>query len=513
VFTKNTAFNKNFGTASGTVAQGNDSRIINGQTAYGWGDHASAGYALNSALSNYVPTSRNITAGNGLTGGGALSSNRTLTLGTPSNITTSSTNSVTSTSHTHNLVMGSGSGLDADMLDGLHYDDIAYGKYLGYGGTSYCVFIPFYRYDTASDGNVVIGTFTTGRGAGKTGTGDNASNVIEVFSKNQIWETGSNDDRNYILLKSSSAGGQESKIYFATAMYNGQLWYGLRIYNFQNYGIYFKGYSSNTLTPIAYYKSYEGVSILNSEIYNSITKVNPSNSISSLYYNYTKLALITDNVASATKLQTSRTIAGVSFDGTANIAIPFANLSSKPTTLGGYGITDAVTLNTVQTISAKKTFSAGLNIEGALNVTGVSDYAEGIRLHPVAGLSSIWFNAIENTGFQSGMFGMTVNASGMRFRYGTGVSPNDLMMILNNGNVGIGISSPEYKLDVSGTGRFSGTVTASISVASPKVIFAAAGWSMEQVGSELQMKHNNILKMRFTSTGSIIATEEITAFG
>ena len=45
-FTKNQAFNKNFGTTSGTVAQGNDSRIVNGQTAYGWGNHAAAGYAL-----------------------------------------------------------------------------------------------------------------------------------------------------------------------------------------------------------------------------------------------------------------------------------------------------------------------------------------------------------------------------------------------------------------------------------------------------------------------------------
>jgi hypothetical protein len=34
----------NFGTTLGTIAQGNDSRIINGQTAFGWGDHSSAGY-------------------------------------------------------------------------------------------------------------------------------------------------------------------------------------------------------------------------------------------------------------------------------------------------------------------------------------------------------------------------------------------------------------------------------------------------------------------------------------
>ena len=39
-FSKNTAFNKNFGTAAGTVAEGNDSRILNGQTAFSWGNHA-----------------------------------------------------------------------------------------------------------------------------------------------------------------------------------------------------------------------------------------------------------------------------------------------------------------------------------------------------------------------------------------------------------------------------------------------------------------------------------------
>lgn len=42
-----------------------------------------------------------INAGNGLTGGGAISANRTITLGTPSTITNSTTNSVSSTSHTH----------------------------------------------------------------------------------------------------------------------------------------------------------------------------------------------------------------------------------------------------------------------------------------------------------------------------------------------------------------------------------------------------------------------------
>ena len=64
-FSKNTAFNKNFGTAAGTVAQGNDSRINNGNTAHGWGNHASAGYltsvpnhSANLLTSGTVPNSR-----------------------------------------------------------------------------------------------------------------------------------------------------------------------------------------------------------------------------------------------------------------------------------------------------------------------------------------------------------------------------------------------------------------------------------------------------------------------
>jgi len=44
IFSKNTAFNKNFGTVAGTVTEGNDGRVLNGQTAFGWGNHASAGY-------------------------------------------------------------------------------------------------------------------------------------------------------------------------------------------------------------------------------------------------------------------------------------------------------------------------------------------------------------------------------------------------------------------------------------------------------------------------------------
>lgn len=70
------------------------------------------------------------------------------------------------------------------------------------------------------------------------------------------------------------------------------------------------------------------------------------------------LALLTDNVASASKWATPRTITltgsvtgSVSLDGSANVTLAtttnhthtFASITSKPTTISGYGITDALT--------------------------------------------------------------------------------------------------------------------------------------------------------------------------
>jgi hypothetical protein len=56
-FSKNTAFNKSFGSTIGTVAQGDDYRIDNGQTAYGWGNHAGNYLSLNGGIisGNIVP--------------------------------------------------------------------------------------------------------------------------------------------------------------------------------------------------------------------------------------------------------------------------------------------------------------------------------------------------------------------------------------------------------------------------------------------------------------------------
>lgn len=60
-----------------------------------------------------------VTAGNGLTGGGALSSSRTITLGTPGTITGSSTNSVSTSSHTHALTL-----VSADITGALGFTPV-----------------------------------------------------------------------------------------------------------------------------------------------------------------------------------------------------------------------------------------------------------------------------------------------------------------------------------------------------------------------------------------------------
>jgi len=104
-----------FGTAAGTAAQGNDSRIVNavpntrkviGGTGLSNGGALSSDVTLNvlygtaagtaaqgndSRIVNAVQTSRQITAGNGLTGGGTLAADRSLAVGAGTGITVAAT--------------------------------------------------------------------------------------------------------------------------------------------------------------------------------------------------------------------------------------------------------------------------------------------------------------------------------------------------------------------------------------------------------------------------------------
>lgn len=95
--------------ASRTITLGTPSTITNATTNSVSATSHTHEITLTSADINgflgYTPTNaaRQVIAGNGLTGGGNFTADRTITLGTPGNITNSTTNSVTSTSHTHAL--------------------------------------------------------------------------------------------------------------------------------------------------------------------------------------------------------------------------------------------------------------------------------------------------------------------------------------------------------------------------------------------------------------------------
>ena len=101
------------------------------------------------------------------------------------------------------------------------------------------------------------------------------------------------------------------------------------------------------------------------------------------------LALTTDNVASATKLQTPRTIWGQNFDGTGNVsgAITGAttiNASSNVSVGGTLGVTGATTLSSTLSVSGTSTLTGHVGIgtaassSYALKVSGVAYASIGV---------------------------------------------------------------------------------------------------------------------------------------
>lgn len=187
--------------------------------------------------------------------------------------------------------------------------------------------------------------------------------------------------------------GIGTKCRLVTCKYKTFKYLAIAYTNTQACTIYFDGsYSNIDFTPVLYYTSYTEV-INNSEIYNSIEDVK-----------YNKLAFTSDNVASATQLQTSRTLWGQPFNGTANI-------SGTLTGVGGIYMTDSIYNASNQSV---------------LNCT------------------SNWLIL----GYGSSKAGLNTYVDGNIIYMRCGTSHTNALTITSSGLVGIGTNSPKFKLHI-----------------------------------------------------------------
>lgn len=139
--------------------------------------------------------------------------------------------------------------------------------------------------------------------------------------------------------------------------------------------------------------------------------------------------------------------------------ISFANITGKPTTLLGYGITDALNINGVAASATKLQTSRtiwGQNFDGTGNVDGVfrslvDPSVSGTPVFKILRYPSSPYGLVMR-GYDSGEFSLQSQRETTSSEYFS-LSINPL-----GGNVGIGVNSPSYKLDVNGTGRFSDTL-------------------------------------------------------
>ena len=225
----------------------------------------------------------------------------------------------------------------------------------------------------------------------------------------------------------------------------------------------------------------------------------------------TRLALLTDNVGSATKLQTARTIWGQSFDGTANVSggidnasyIEFSQIAANAGH-GGYidfhynGSTADYTSRIIEMASGKLNINSTLYAIAGGNV-GVGTDSPAYKLDVSGAIhSTTGFRLDNNTNIQW-------KDSGGTYR---------TVMILNSGNtfaIGYNIRTAGYTTDIQG-GNITFAVnnssrTEAMEIDSAGRVYVKQGTQGLRIGDGLLTwdSTNNALKVQRISGGSVVA--------
>ena len=185
-------------------------------------------------------------------------------------------------------------------------------------------------------------------------------------------------------------------------------------------------------------------------------------------------ASCTGNAATATILATARLIGGVSFNGSANINLPGVNAGGTQDTTGNAAtVTNGVYTTGAQTIAGVKTFSDNLIANAKLEVSGTSgdslptfkvtsttapntfNYAGTILNSSLgAGRNYVLFIGKASSTKNAAYIGYNhsgTDASDTNFLTLGHYASDNLLNILGDGNVGIGTTTPTYKLQVNGS--------------------------------------------------------------
>ena len=162
----------------------------------------------------------------------------------------------------------------------------------------------------------------------------------------------------------------------------------------------------------------------------------------------------TGNAASATKLQTARTIGGVSFNGTANIDLPGVNkIGNQSTTGNAATATKLQTARTIGGVSFDGTANInlpGVNIAGNQNTSG--NAATATKLKTARKISGVAFDGSADIRLTASHVGALPTTGGTVTGEIISSSQNAIRLTYNN-NYGFLITNTGYSFQISTTGQ------------------------------------------------------------